>query len=164
MPENPYQPPQEVNESGAKRQRLVLGLLGGLTVPAATIAGSTVCTAVARMPTFVTYGNVWVAIAVGVAASFGVLVASDWYKRRQTTARNRPGYFAAAMGMALTAPFALALLFGGGSLIANSPLELSWALSAGAIVVVAFFLILSLGGWIATGRQRDQDAKQAPRA
>jgi uncharacterized oligopeptide transporter (OPT) family protein len=111
----------------------------------------------------VSYGNVWVAIAVGVAASFGVLVASDWYKRRQTTARNRPGYFAAAMGMALTAPFALALLIGGGSLIANSPLELSWALSAGAIVVVAFFLILSLGGWIATGRQRDQDTRQAPR-
>lgn len=152
MPENPYESPKGEPNRVAKRQRLVLGLLAGLTVPAATIAGTTLCAAVRQ--SMQPIGVTWVAIAAGALASFGVLVTSDWYMQRQISVQNRPAYLSAVIGMVLAAPIALALLFGGVSAVAFSPLELPWALFAGSLVVVASFLVLNLGGWIAIRRQR----------
>jgi hypothetical protein len=157
MPENPYEPPKTGPQGNAKRQRLVLALLTGLTVPAATIAGSTLCTVMRQG--MAPNGSIWLAIAAGTVASFAVLVASDWYRQRQTSAPSRPAYRAAAMGMALATPIALALLLGGGALVAYSPLELPRALAVGSLVVVASFLILSLGGWIAIRRRRRSGVK-----
>jgi hypothetical protein len=149
---NPYESPREIsNPNRAQPAVPVHELVSLIVVPLAGIVGGALFIALMEA-TNSSLGSTGfqVALTCGCAATLSVLMAGDWFTRRQ-----RPALVSAVFGMLLASPIAYVIAFALGLISYNlSTKNHPGAWLIGPLAFVSFFLTLSVGGWWAICRTR----------
>jgi len=158
MSENPYESPKAPCEGKAKapspiRQRAnpAAGcILSILAIPAAAIAGGTVCTRAALVAPARLEFSVPVGTVLGLIVISAMLVGLHGLLRRARGDQvERPSFVGAIIGLSLAAPVAMFVPWRVLMVLMESELAGEWIIEYGAYILgVSRFAILSFGFWL----------------